>query len=149
MGFSDNGGIDIVNGQLTFDLYTDSYLFWTHLSDTYDRKDLVTHTQVLNPVGDGDYGFVCGFVDDDNFTALEISEDGYYIIWKYENGEYITLVDWAYSEMIAAGGPFKLAAYCGPDRLALAANDVLLADTYDPNYVAGSVGLIVKLKGGF
>ena len=44
--------------------------------------------------------------------------------------------------MIAAGGAFKMAAYCGPDRLALAVNDVLLADIYDPNYVAGSVGLI-------
>lgn len=143
VGFSDNGGIDISNGQLTFDVNAELYSFWTYLSDTYDRKDLVTHTQVLNPAGDGDYGFICGVVDDDNFTALEISEDGYYIIWKYENGEYISLVDWAYSEMIAAGGPFKLAAYCGPDRLALAANDVLLADTYDPNYVAGSVGLIV------
>jgi len=143
VGFSDNGGVDIVNGQLTFDVNAESYSFWTYLSGTYDRKDLVTHSQVLNPAGDGDYGFICGVVDDDNLTALQISEDGYYIIWKYENGEYVTLVDWAYSEMIAAGGSFKLAAYCGPDRLALAANDVLLADTYDPNYVAGSVGLIV------
>ncbi|MEA3327005.1 MAG: serine protease [Chloroflexota bacterium] len=142
VGSSENGGIDIVNGQLTIDVYVDGYYFWTYLSGTYDRKDLVTHTQVLNPVGDGDYGFVCGVLDDDNFTALEISEDGYYIIWKYENGEYISLVDWSYSEMVAAGGAFKMAAYCGPDRLALAVNDVLLADTYDPNYVAGSVGLI-------
>jgi len=142
VGSSENGGIDVVNGQLTIDVNVDSYYFWTYLADTYDRKDLVTHTQVLNPVGDGDYGFVCGVLDYDNFTALEISEDGYYIIWKYENGEYISLVDWSYSEMIAAGGAFKIAAYCGPDRLALAVNDVLLADTYDPNYVAGSVGLI-------
>jgi len=142
VGSSENGGIDVMNGQLTIDVNVDGYYFWTFLSDTYDRKDLVTHSQVLNPVGDGDYGFVCGVLDEDNFTALEISEDGYYIIWKYENGEYISLVDWSYSEMIAGGGPFKMAAYCGPDRLALAVNDVLLADTYDPNYVAGSVGLI-------
>ena len=45
--------------------------------------------------------------------------------------------------MLAGSTITKLAAYCGPDRLALAANDVLLAETYDPNYVAGSYGLFV------
>jgi len=43
--------------------------------------------------------------------------------------------------VIAAGGPLTMAAYCGPDRLALAVNDTLLAETTDPNYLSGSVGL--------
>ena len=32
--------------------------------------------------GSGDYGLVCGFRDASHFTALEVSEDGYYSIWK-------------------------------------------------------------------
>jgi hypothetical protein len=84
---------------------------------------------------------VCGLRDDSNFTALEISEDGYYSIWKYENDEFISLVEWTYADVLAAGGPFTLAAYCGPDRLALAVGDVLLTETVDPNYIPGRVGL--------
>jgi len=143
VGSDQDGFIEISNSQMIFELNLESYIFWNTPAGTYDRKDMVTHPQVLKSTGDGEYGFICGLQDESNYTILEISEDGYYIIWKKENGEYLALFDWAYSEMIAAGGVTKLAAYCGPDRLALAANDVLLAETYDPNYVAGSYGLMV------
>jgi len=138
----DEGKIEIIDEQLIIGVTIPEYYFWTVLPGTYDEKDLVTYTNVLNSAGDGDYGFVCGVVDEDNFTALEIAEDGYYSIWKLAGGEFVSLVDWSYSEMIASGNSFKLAVYCGPDRLAMAVNDVLLADTYDPDYTAGAVGVI-------
>jgi hypothetical protein len=85
---------------------------------------------------------VCGLRNSENFTILEVSEDGFYTIWKYENDEYKTLVDWTYTELIDLSSPFELSAYCGPDRLALAINGVLLVETQDQNYLPGNIGLI-------
>lgn len=141
LGSSDQGGVDITNGQLVIDVNKDNYIIWSDLPDTYQSLIMVMDVTVLRPAGDGDFGFICGLQDVDNFTVLEISEDGYYSIWKYENNEFISLLEWTYSERVAAGGPFTLAAYCGPDRLALALNDTLLAETTDPNYVPGRVGV--------
>lgn len=136
-----DGKIDISNGQMIFEIYAERLIYWSTLPGEYESLVLAAEPQILNPVGDGDFGFICGYQDANNFTALEISEDGYYSIWKYENDEYISLVEWAYADVIAAGGPLTMAAYCGPDRLALAVNDTLLAETTDPNYLSGSVGL--------
>jgi len=137
-----SGMVDISGGQLKIHVYSDQYFIWSTLAGNYDDLIMVTEAQPIQWVGDGDFGFVCGVQDGSNFTALEITEDGYYSIWKKEYGDTITLVDWAYSDLIAESSTFTLAAYCGQDRLALAVNDVLLAETVDPNYAAGAAGLI-------
>jgi len=137
----ETGSIDILNGQMVFEVNGERLIYWSTLPGQYDSLILAAEPQVLNSTGDSDFGFVCGYQDANNFTALEISEDGYYSIWKYENDEYVVLVEWTYDNTIAAGGPYTMAAYCGPDRLALAVNDTLLTETVDPNYLPGSVGL--------
>jgi S1-C subfamily serine protease len=142
IGESSDGRADITGGKLLIDVYNVSYVVWSDLPETYNKALMVSNMQVLNPVGDGDFGFICGMEDSDNFTALEVSEDGYYAIWKYENDQFVSLVDWTYSNAIPQGGAFTLAAYCGPDKLYLAVNDTLLAETVDPNYKPGRVGLI-------
>jgi hypothetical protein len=48
----------------------------------YDALMAEADVRVVNSVGDADYGFICGLQDDQHFTALEISEDGYFTIWK-------------------------------------------------------------------
>ncbi len=142
LGDSSAGSADIINGKLEISLYSDNYLIWSDLPDIYESLIMVVNADVTYPAGDGDFGFICGFKDAENFIGLEVSEDGYFVIYKYLNDEFITLVDWTYSDIVAAGGPYTLAAYCGPDRLALALNDTLLAETIDPDYVAGRVALV-------
>ncbi len=138
------GTARITDGMLVFDVYVEGMVLWSVLPDTYESLVMVADVEVIEPAGDSNFGFVCGFVDSDNFTMLEISEDGYYSIWKYEDDKYVSLVEWTYSNQIAAGGPYLLGAYCGPDGLALALEDTLLAEITDPNYVPGLVGLTVE-----
>ncbi len=134
--------VDIEDGQLTFDLFTDNYLVYSTLPDSYDEIGLAVDVSVIYPAYDGDFGFVCGYQDDYNFIGLEISEDGYYTIWAYENDQFTTLVDWTYTDQIPEEGPYALTAYCGSDFLALGANGILLAETVYPNYQPGLVGLV-------
>jgi V8-like Glu-specific endopeptidase len=143
LGTFSAGSADIVSGVMEISLNTSNYLVWSDLPDTYESMILVVNADVAYPAGDGDFGFICGLQDAENFIGLEVSEDGYYVIYKYVNDEYYAIVDWTYSDVVATGGPYTLAAYCGADRLALALNGTLLTETSDPDYIAGRVALAV------
>lgn len=142
-GVFDDGSILIEDGVYRVELNdVDSY-FLGDRPDVYSNIILVVEAQVTHRAGDGEFGFVCDVQDNDDFTALEITEDGYAAIWKFEDGEFVSLVDWTYYDAIADGGVFNLSAYCGPDRLTLAVGDLIVAQGYDPDYQAGRVGLFV------
>ena len=142
-GVFDGGSVAIEDGVYRIEINdVDSY-FLGDRPEVYSNIILVVEAQVTHRAGDGELGFVCDVQDNDDFTALEITEDGYAAIWKFENGEFISLVDWTYYDAIANGGVFQLSAYCGPDRLTLAVGDMIVAQGYDPNYQAGRAGLFV------
>lgn len=134
--------VDIYQGQLTIDIYTDNYLVYSTLPDVYTNVGLGVDISVINSAFDGDFGFICSYQDDNNFIGLEISEDGFYTIWAYENDQYLSLVDWTYTDQIPAEAPYALTAYCGSDQIALGVNDILLAETVYDNYQPGRVGLV-------
>lgn len=136
-----HGRVDILDGQLVFNVDKEQTYIFTYMPEMYADLIMVVDVQVLQAAGDGDFGFMCGYVDDQNYTVLEISEDGYYAIWALVNDEEIYLVDWEYSDMIPSSGAFTMAAYCGADGFALAVNDTLLADVDASNYSPGRVGL--------
>jgi S1-C subfamily serine protease len=134
--------VDIREGQLTIDLFTENFLVYSTLPDTYANIGLGVDISVINPAFDGDFGFICGYQDENNFIGLEISEDSFYSIWAYENDQYISLVDWTFTDQIPSEGPYALIAYCGSDLVALGVNEILLAETVYENYKPGLVGLV-------
>lgn len=92
---------------------------------------------------DGDIGILCRLIDGDNYYALEVSEDGYYTIWKVVNGEFASLVDWTSSNLIPTdGSPFLLNASCNGAQLSVGINGELLATATDSDLTTGYVGLI-------
>ncbi|MBG0785641.1 MAG: trypsin-like peptidase domain-containing protein [Anaerolineaceae bacterium] len=142
-GVFDDGSIVIENGVYQIELNNVDSYFLGDRPEVYSNIVLVVEAQVTHAAGDGEFGFVCDVQDNDDFTALEITEDGYAAIWKFENGEFVSLVDWTFYDVIADGGVFQLSAYCGPDRLTLAVGDMIVAQGYDPGYQSGRVGLFV------
>lgn len=110
----------------------------------YVYADLIlsADTRVVSAAGDGDYGFVCGFQDASHFTALEVSEDGYFSIWKQTGDEISALVDWTYADVLISGKSLRLSAQCGADALRLAVNGLLLTEYTDPEFSSGLVGII-------
>jgi S1-C subfamily serine protease len=92
---------------------------------------------------DSDIGVLCRYVDADNHYALEVSEDGYYTIWKRVNGEVTYIVEWAASDLIPTdGSPFVLNASCDGAQLSVGINGNLLATGTDTDFSSGSVGMI-------
>ena len=130
------------NGEYTIRVKEPMFLVWSDQEYLYDQIVVEADVRVVESVGDGDYGFICGLVDNDHFYVLEISEDGYYTIWKQDGQEINFLVDWSYSQQVAGGGSFRLSAQCSKDQLLLALDGKVLASAVDPDYQPGGVGMI-------
>lgn len=141
LGEYTDGNVDIVDGEMVISVDAENTYIFTYMPESYDSLIMATEVNIHQPTGEGDFGFVCGYVDDQNYTVLEVSEDGYYAIWALVDDQEVSIVDWNPSDMIPTSGPFTLAAYCGTDGFALAVNDTLLVDSDAPNYKAGRVGL--------
>lgn len=143
VGEFDGATVEISSGQMVVDVFTDNLWGYSIMLDNlYDSVNLVVDIEVIKPVQDGNFGFMCGFQDEGNFTALEIKPDGYYSIWAFNQNRYRVLVDWTFSEVITSRSVYSIGAYCGPDRLALSVDDVVLVETIPLDYHVGKVGLI-------
>jgi S1-C subfamily serine protease len=135
------GWVEIADGELVINIDLEKTFIFSTMPDEFANVIMVVDIRVLQPAGDGDFGFICGYINDQNYTVLEISEDGYYTIWALVNDEEIYLADWTASDMIPSSGTITLAAYCGSDGFALAVNETLLADVDASHYKPGQVGL--------
>jgi len=144
----EGGSAQIQDGQLVLQITQPYSLVWSGADYAYEAVSISTQAQVLTGQGDGDFGLLCGLRDGQHFTALEVSEDGYFSIWKRDGSQTQMLVDWTYAEVIAAGCMMQISAECNPEGLKLAVNDNLLAEVMDPQYAPGTIGLIAGTLAG-
>lgn len=140
---NENGTAQVEGEQLSLQVTQPFSLVLSAADIAYDELSFSAETRVITASKNGDFGLLCGLVDDQHFIALEVSEDGYFSIWKRNGSQTVTLVDWTYAEIIATGGTLKLTAECGPSGLKLAVNDSRLAQVIDPQFTPGAIGVIV------
>jgi S1-C subfamily serine protease len=138
----EDGAVTYANQEYHVSVYSESWLVWSYLGEEMNDLIISVDSRIENPTGVGDYGVICRLVDDQNFYALEVSEDGYFSVWKKVNGETTTLYDWEFSDSIPVDVPFRIDAACVGNRLLLGVNDVLLADITDDSLTGGKYGLI-------
>lgn len=140
----DYGSVGYVDGQLQIKIIPDSYNVWTTPEKLFNGVIISVDINVIDPVGDSEFGILCGYQDVENFFSLVISEDGYFAIWKYVDGEYFPVADWQTSSLISQGsGPHTVYAACFDKTLALGVDGELLVEITDPDFSYGDVGLLV------
>lgn len=152
------------------DDFSDSFGGWDDAFDTHTRKvygnnryqievntsNLVAwglanrdvadfEMEVETKLEDGDesnsYGVLFRFLDHNNFYRFDVSGDGYFLVSKFVDGEWTTLLDWTKSEAINTGGVaniLKVSAF-GPE-LTLWANGQQLATFTDDSLAHGNFG---------
>jgi len=140
------GDIDIAYGGMIFSVYLPNFMFWSVTGGDYsDARVVVDAVLVEGPVNDN-FGVICRYQDDENFYGFLLSHDGYYGIFKYQDGKMImtsTEGNLAYSEVILQGGVVNhIEATCQGNTLSLTVNDTLLAAVEDDSFTKGKVGLI-------
>ena len=94
----EDGSVEYLDDEYHVSVFTESWLVWSYQGEERDNLIISVDVRIVNPTGVGDYGVICRLVDDQNFYAMEVSEDGYFSIWKLENNESVVLYDWEFSE---------------------------------------------------
>lgn len=139
---SEHGVTKYENGAYTIAVNSPMYYVFSDQEFNYDPIQIEADVQVVNPVGDGDFGFICGHHENGDTYSLEVSEDGYFSVWKQVGKQVTILIDWTYSRDVAAGGRMRLSAQCGRDGIILALNGKVLGSVVDPEYKGGGVGMV-------
>lgn len=139
----DAGTVAYQDGEYWINVQKENWMVWSNQEQQLDNLAISVDTRVIDPTGGGDYGVICRYQDEDNFYALEISEDGYYTIWKREAGEVVFITDWAASELIVPDRSIRIQAVCVDDHLMLGVDGELLADATDSSFTTGNYGMMV------
>jgi hypothetical protein len=101
----------------------------------------VDATQVEGP-DNNHYGVVVRYADDKNFYRLDISGDGYYSVHRYQDGEWIVLINWPESAAIQQGATTNhLRVIAEGPKLTFVVNGTTVAEIADADILSGDVGL--------
>jgi tRNA A-37 threonylcarbamoyl transferase component Bud32 len=139
-----DGTIEYRAGEYLLEVIPNNRIVWVNLGNYVRDVEISVDMRVVQPTGNTGHGVLCRYQDVDNFYGLEISEDGYYTIWRRQNAEYTFLVDWQYLEALVQDRPIRITVSCVGDRLSLAADGVLLAETNDSTFTSGDIGVLVE-----
>ncbi|KAA3646283.1 MAG: hypothetical protein DWQ07_08665 [Chloroflexi bacterium] len=122
------------------------YFSWSVIDDEFTDSRIFVDVVELGGPFDAEAGIVCRYQDDDNFYLLTYTADGFYIIGKWADDEFVVLLDsgeYERSPVIRQGNfPNKIQADCIGDTLTLFINDIEVAEVTDTEFTSGEVGLI-------
>jgi hypothetical protein len=136
------GSVSYVSDELHVEVNQAEFFIWGVPDRSFSDVILDVDARVVTAAGDGDFGLLCRYQDNQNFYGMEISEDGYYAVWKMIDGEYYPLVDWQFSSLINTGKPTHLGAACVGNTLAFIVDGELLVEIKDGDLVSGDVGVV-------
>ena len=107
-------------------------------------------TVQISSAGDNSWGVVCRYLDVDNYYGFEISDDQYYTIYAFLNGDYVALHEWTQLNSIASGDGAnnRLSASCIGDELSLSLHGQEIASVLDSRLTAGDIGLTASTYDG-
>jgi pSer/pThr/pTyr-binding forkhead associated (FHA) protein len=109
-----------------------------------DFRIQVHAAQEEGPNNNG-YGILFRFQDRDNFYRFDISGDGFFLLSKFYNGEWVTLVPWTASSAINVGQTTNLLTVeAVGSQISVYANDTLLAEVEDDALTEGNFGFFAS-----
>jgi S1-C subfamily serine protease len=123
--------IEVKKGDLTVPI-----TFGKKISDVLIQID----TRVEQSSGDGDYGVICRYQDNQNFYMFEITQDGYFAIYKLYKSDWYPLIEYTYSDMLVNLQDAQFNTACIGNTLTLAVNGKLLGEITDQSINSGDFG---------
>jgi hypothetical protein len=104
----------------------------------------VDTAQETGPNNNG-YGILFRFQDRDNFYRFDVSGDGFFLLSKFHDGEWVTLVPWTASSAINVGeAANRLAVEAIGNQIRVYANDRLLSEVEDEAFTGGNFGFFAS-----
>ncbi|GAB4526462.1 MAG: hypothetical protein Kow0063_00750 [Anaerolineae bacterium] len=104
----------------------------------------VDAAQESGPNNNG-YGILFRFQDRNNFYRFDISGDGFFLLSKFHDGEWVTLVPWTASSAINIGqATNQLEVKAIGSQISVYANGTLLAQVEDDTFTKGNFGFFAS-----
>jgi len=143
-----NGGeIAFDYGGLVIKVNLADFMFWTVHGDEFTDSRIDVDAVLMDGPANDNFGVLCRYQDNQNFYGFLVTHDGYYGIFKMQDGNFVLSSekdDLQYSEAIRQGGVVNhITAVCQGSELRLIVNETLLAEIADDSFSQGQVGLIV------
>jgi len=131
-------------GHYFIEAKTSDQELYTTSKQSFDAVRIDVDTRVEQGATDSSWGVLCRYQDIKNHYGFEISEDGYYIAWRYEDDELKILSEWKRSDVIERGKDARnhLTVYCLEDTLQMFVNGKELLKIEDADVQSGKVGLV-------
>lgn len=140
-----DGGVRVVDGSLQFEILRQG-VEWFYPSNRVQQQDAVqiVRVQFIDGASVNEIGFLCRWLDPNNYVALAMSSGGEASIWKLGAGEVARLAGWSRGPVLEPGGTME--ARCVGSSLQLYWQERLVLEAEDPAPQTGDVGLLVGLR---
>ncbi|MDI9547380.1 MAG: hypothetical protein QM346_07235 [Chloroflexota bacterium] len=123
---------------------TDNLVAWE--TGDLTAGDFVAEVEVSHYDGPliNEGGLLFRYVDSANFYLFSVSSDGYFVVKKLVDGEWVTLVEWTESDAANTGSRSAnyLTVLAEGEQLAFFINDELVAEVADDSFSEGAVALV-------
>ncbi|MFQ5921817.1 MAG: hypothetical protein ACE5M4_03155 [Anaerolineales bacterium] len=138
------------NEALYFDLKDSGQIALSNPGFSLSDVVIDVRTMQAASAGDNSWGVVCRYLDVDNYYGFEISDDQYFTIYAFLEGEFVPLQEWSQLASIATGdgAQNRLSASCVGDTLSLYLHGQEIASVTDGRLTAGDIGLTASTYDG-
>ena len=134
------------NNRYHIEITTNNLVVWGLANRVAADFDVEVEATIENAGGGNTYGIIFRYVDHDNFYRFDLSDDGFFLLSKSDEGVWSTLVDWTSSNAInqteGAINVLKVSA-AGPD-IAVSINGEELARIQDDTFTEGNFGFFAS-----
>ena len=134
------------DGTYFFELYEPDWFAWAYPGGEFEDVSVEVDASLTSGATDGHWGVICRHTDLDNFYYFAISADGYYAIFRMDQG-FLKIITGDGHAMVPSSAiktgqqANHILAVCRGDELSLYVNDVWLDTVTDGAHVRGDVGL--------
>lgn len=141
---------EIAGRELAIEVSSVNWMGWSLLAAPQAADFLVeVDMGLLEGPETAEYGIVFRHADGDNFYFTALSGLGSWGLWKLEDDEWSTLIDWSESDAIdlSEGAVNRMSVLAEGALLSVLINDTPVGQVSDDSFSAGSLGLSVGTFG--
>ncbi len=131
-------------GAFHISINTDNLVAWE--TGDVTAGDFVAEVDVSHYDGPliNEGGLLFRYVDNANFYLFTVSSDGYYVVKKLADDEWITLIDWTETDAANTGSRSanRLTVLAEGEEFTFFINDELVAEIADDSFSEGAIALV-------
>jgi len=131
------------NNRYQIEVSTDNLIAWGMANRDVADMELEVETRQEDGAKSNSYGLLFRLQDRDNFYRYDVSGDGFFLLSKFEDGQWYTLIDWTQSNFINPDSNLLKVSAFG-SNITVWANGQALGTVTDESFDHGNFGFFAS-----